>query len=237
MKINVVVALAAAVSVIAAPSKKQLECKPHEEVTFWHSNITVLTKGFLMLYAQHPRDNSSIPFGGPVGTLQPSDGKLKVSTLSKDELKKEGKQFQLMSCNVKGEEYDDKVVPYGVLQNETVVRGQLRTGDECLAERDGEVKLEKCATTEEELKPQIFASGELSLVKVHGENATTLIVDVKDGAVTNMREMKNESDIHYLRLVDMPVEDLEGLGHDGSVQVSVTMAGLVVALAVAWVLV
>lgn len=83
----------------------------------------------------------------------------------------------------------------------------------------------------------MFSMGYGVLVKVHGENGTVLIVDVKDGAVKNMREWKNETDAYFLVLRERPTEDHEGPGHDGAVQMSVTTAGLVVALAAAWVLV
>ena len=145
VKINVVVALAAAASVIAAPGKKQLECKPHEEVHILPLNRTAVTMGFLAIDKYHRLKKSNDPKTAetePVGTLQPSDGKLKVSTLSKDELKKDGKKFQVISCNAKGEEYHDKkLAPGQPLQNHTIVRGQLRTGDECVAVKDGEMKL------------------------------------------------------------------------------------------------
>lgn len=46
----------------------------------------------------------------------------------------------------------------------------------------------------------MFSMGYGVLVKVHGENGTVLIGDVKDGAVTNMREWKNETDAYFLEL-------------------------------------
>ena len=240
MKINVVIALVVAASAIGAPSKKPLECKPHEEVKIEPSNTTALVKGFLMIdnYHREMGSDGTTGGGGPIGTLQPSDGKMKVSTLSEEELKKNGKQFQLMSCNAKGEEYHDKkLVPGRPIQNSTVVRGQLKTGDKCLAVKDGDMQLEKCATTEEELKGQIFTMSDGTLENVHGENTSTLIVDVKDGAATNVREWKNESHAYYMQLSNKPIEDQEGLGHDGAVPMRVMMAGMMVALAAAWVLV
>ena len=238
MKINVVVALAAAACVLAAPSKKQIQCKPHEEMKLADSNGTAVTKGFLTMFVYHRekdnKNNLTLLDKRVVGTLQPSEGKLKLSTLSPEKLNKEGKQFQVMSCNVEGEEYQDKIVPDEALGNNTVVRGQLKTGDECLAAKDGEVKLEKCATTEEELKPQIFASSQTALVNVHGNKTRTLIVDVKDRVVTNMREGGNETGMHFLWMLSKP-QMPEGNG--SGVQLRVTMGMLAVALATAWVLV
>lgn len=196
MKINVVVALAAAVCVLAAPANKQIECKPHEGVKWAPGAVTASTNGFLTIAQFHRRheNTSNVPlFGHPGGTLQPSDGKLKVSTQGTEKLDKDGKRFQLMSCKVNGKEYHDKEHKLGQGYKHMILRGQLKTGDECLALKDGEVKMEKCATTEEELKPQIIEMSQFSLVKMHGNNVSTLIVDVKDGVLTNVREMTSEN--------------------------------------------
>lgn len=72
MKITAVIALAAAASVTAAPSKKQIECKPHKEVKLADSNLTALTKGFLTISVYHRRkdnNNRTFPNTSLVGTL------------------------------------------------------------------------------------------------------------------------------------------------------------------------
>lgn len=241
MKISVVIGLVAAACAIAAPSKGQLDCKPHEEVKDVTSNQTVTVKGFLTLAGYHREMNKNgsnvHAGGGPVGTLQPSDGKLKVSGMSEDDLKKDGKQFQLMSCNAKGKEYHDaKIVPGHPLLNKTVVRGQLKSGEKCVTMKDGTMTLEKCATTEEDLKPQTIEIMGDSIVKMHGKNSSALIVDMDGSKVAKVREWNNENDTHYLMFMDTPIKDEKGLS-DGAAKQGATMALLAVALVALWVIV
>lgn len=238
MKINVVIGLVAAACAIAAPSKGQLECKPHKEVKDIITNQTVAMKGFLTLASYHRginRNSSGVhASGGSVGTLQPSDGKLKVSGMSEDDLEKDGKQFQLMSCNAKGKEYhDEKIVPGHPLMNKTVVRGQLKSGDKCVTMKDGTMTLEKCATTEEDLKPQTIEIMDDTIVKMHGKNSSSLIVDMDGSEVAKVREWNNENDTHYLMFEDTPSHDVEGLS-DGAAKQGATMALLAVALVALW---
>ena len=237
MKINVVIGLVAAACAIAAPSKGQLECKPHKEAKDIITNQTVPVKGFLLLGGYHRDSKDGSAVGGSVGTLQPSDGKLKVSGMSEDDLKKDGKQFQLMSCNAKGKEYhDEKIVPGHPLMNQTVVRGQLKSGDKCVTMKDETMTLDKCATTEEDLKPQTIEIMGDSIVKMHGKNSSALIVDIDEGEVAKVREWKGENDTHYLMWLDTPMEDKQGLS-DGAAKQGATMALLAVALVALWVVV